>query len=72
MPMTTIEYFYAAHSLYAYLGARKLMEIAKAHGCGIVHRPMDLRAVVANSGAVPFGKRSKAHIDYFFGREMQR
>jgi 2-hydroxychromene-2-carboxylate isomerase len=70
--MTDIEYFYSAHSLYAYIGARKLTEIASAHGCRIVHRPMDLREVVAKSGAVPFGKRSQAHWDYFFGREMER
>ncbi len=70
--MTEIEYFYAAHSLYAYIGSRKLAEIAAAQGCRIAHRPMDLRAVVAASGAVPFGKRSQAHKDYFFGREMER
>lgn len=70
--MTDIEYFYSAHSLYAYLGSRKLMQIATAHGCRIVHRPMDLRAVVAASAAVPFGKRTQAHKDYFFGREMER
>jgi 2-hydroxychromene-2-carboxylate isomerase len=70
--MKDIEYFYSAHSLYAYIGARKLMELAAAHGCRIVHRPMDLRDVVTKAGAVPFGKRTQAHKDYFFGREMER
>jgi 2-hydroxychromene-2-carboxylate isomerase len=70
--MKDIEYFYSAHSLYAYIGARRLMQIAAAHGCRIVHRPMDLREVVAKAGAVPFGKRTQAHKDYFFGREMER
>jgi 2-hydroxychromene-2-carboxylate isomerase len=70
--MTDIEYFYSAHSLYAYIGARKLAQIAAASGRRIRHRPMDLRAVVAASGAVAFGKRSQAHKDYFFGREMER
>lgn len=70
--MKDIEYFYSAHSLYAWIGARRLMEIATAHDCRIVHRPMDLREVVAKSGAVPFGKRTQAHKDYFFGREMER
>ncbi|MEO8557893.1 MAG: 2-hydroxychromene-2-carboxylate isomerase [Rhodospirillales bacterium] len=70
--MKEIEYFYSAHSLYAYLGSRKLMQIAATAGRRIVHRPMDLRAVVAQSGAVPFGRRSQAHKDYFFGREMER
>jgi 2-hydroxychromene-2-carboxylate isomerase len=70
--MAVIEYFYSAHSLYAYLGSRRLMAIAMAAGRRIDHRPMDLRAVVAQSGAVPFGQRSQAHKDYFFGREMER
>ncbi len=70
--MQEIEYFYSAHSLYAYLGSRRFMQIAAAAGRRIVHRPMDLRAVVAQSGAVPFGQRSQAHKDYFFGREMER
>jgi 2-hydroxychromene-2-carboxylate isomerase len=70
--MKDIEYFYSAHSLYAYIGSSKLIEIAAVHNCRIVHRPMDLRAVVTAAGSVPFGKRSKAHLDYFFGRETER
>ncbi|MBM3568473.1 MAG: 2-hydroxychromene-2-carboxylate isomerase [Alphaproteobacteria bacterium] len=68
----TIEYFYAAHSAFAYLGSARLMAIAAASGRKIAHKPMDLRRVVAESGAVPFAKRSRAHIDYFFGREIDR
>jgi len=67
-----IEYFYSAHSLYAYIGSRRLQQIAAKTGRRIAHRPMDLRAVVAQAGAVPFGKRTQAHKDYFFGREMER
>ena len=70
--MAEIEYFYSAHSLYAYIGSRRLTQIAGAAGRTIAHRPMDLRRVVAESGAVPFGKRTQAHRDYFFGREMER
>jgi len=70
--MKEIEYFYSAHSLYAYFGSRRLSQIAAAAGRRIVHRPMDLREVVAKSGSVPFGKRTQAHKDYFFGREMER
>ena len=68
----TIEYFYAAHSAYAYLGSARFMQIAKAAGRRIVHKPVDLRRVVAESGAGPFGKRSKAHVAYYFGREIER
>jgi 2-hydroxychromene-2-carboxylate isomerase len=48
------------------------MMVARAAGRRIVHRPIDLRRVVAEVGSVPFGKRSEAHIAYFFGREIER
>jgi 2-hydroxychromene-2-carboxylate isomerase len=70
--MAEIEYFYSAHSAFAYLGSARFMTIAKAAGRRIAHRPIDLRRVVAESGSVPFGRRSNAHIAYFFGREIER
>lgn len=70
--MSEIEYFYAAHSAYAYLGSRRFMAIASAAGRRIVHRPCDLRRVVREAGSIPFGKRSPAHVAYFFGREIAR
>jgi 2-hydroxychromene-2-carboxylate isomerase len=70
--MAEIEYFYSAHSAFAYLGSARFMTIAKAAGRRIAHRPIDLRRVVAESGSVPFSKRSKAHVAYFFGREIER
>ena len=70
--MAEIEYFYSANSAFAYLGSARFMTIAKTAGRRIAHRPIDLRRVVAESGSVPFGKRSKAHVAYFFGREIER
>lgn len=70
--MAEIEYFYAAHSAFAYLGSARFMQIAKAAGRRIAHKPIDLRRVVAESGAGSFGKRSKEHIAYYFGREIER
>lgn len=70
--MTSIEYFYAAHSAFAYLGSRRLMDIAKAAGRTIRHKPYDLRRGMAGVGATPTRQRSKDHIAYFFGREIQR
>lgn len=70
--MATIEYFYAAHSAFAYLGSAKLLEIAAAAGATILHRPIDLRKVVPAAGAPDFGKRTPAHRAYFFGREIKR
>ncbi len=70
--MPTIEYFYSAHSAYAYLGSAHFMEVAEAAGRKIDHRLVDLRRVVQESGAVPFPNRTSAHAAYFFGREIQR
>ena len=70
--MPEIEYFYSAHSAYAYLGSARFMAIAKAAGRTITHRPNDLRRVVPASGSTPFSERSKGHYAYFFRREIDR
>jgi 2-hydroxychromene-2-carboxylate isomerase len=70
--MSEIEYFYSAHSAYAYLGSARFMQIAKAAGRTIRHRPNDLRRVVPGSGSTPFSARSKGHYAYFFRREIDR
>ena len=70
--MAVIEYFYAAHSAFAYLGSARFMEIAKAAGRTIEHRPNDLRRVVQEGGAVGFANRTAKHKAYFFGREIER
>ena len=70
--MSAIEYFYAAHSAYAYLGSARFMQIAQAAGRTIEHKPVDLRRVVSESGSVPFSERTPGHRAYFFGREMKR
>jgi len=70
--MSEIEYFYSAHSAYAYLGSARFMAIAGAGGRTIRHRPNDLRRVVPGSGSTPFSARSKGHYAYFFRREIDR
>ena len=70
--MPEIEYFYSAHSAFAYLGSARLMEIAGAAGCAIVHKPVDLRRVMVESGAGSTRERSDRHRAYYFGREIQR
>ena len=70
--MPEIEYFYSAHSAFAYLGSAAFMEIASAAGRKIVHRPIALGRVVEAVSSVPFGSRSAGHRAYFFGREIQR
>ena len=70
--MASIEYFYSAHSAFAYLGSARFMAIARAAGRTIEHRPFDLRIAVPKAGAVPFEQRMAAHRDYFFRREIER
>jgi 2-hydroxychromene-2-carboxylate isomerase len=70
--MADIEYFYSAHSLFAYFGSARLSEIARAAGRKIIHRPMDLHKVMEAMGSTSFRARSKAHYAYFFGREKER
>lgn len=71
-----IEYFYAAHSAFAYIGATMLGEIAKAGGRHIVHRPMHLgtvmKAATPNAERGFTGSLTMARTNYFFRREIER
>ena len=66
-----IEYFYSAHSAFAYIGSARLMEIAKAAGATIVHRPIELRQVIAAQGGATNSMTPKRRA-YFSGREIER
>ncbi|WP_417518329.1 2-hydroxychromene-2-carboxylate isomerase [Minwuia sp.] len=68
----TITYYYAAHSAFAYLGSRTFMNLARKHGRTIVHRPIDLRALLPAIGSPDFKARTPAHYKYYFGREIDR
>ncbi|MCH9669820.1 MAG: 2-hydroxychromene-2-carboxylate isomerase [Gammaproteobacteria bacterium] len=70
--MADIEYYYSAHSAYAYLGSSTFMKIAAAAGRAIVHKPVDLNKVIAAAGSTAFGARTDAYRQYFFMREIQR
>ena len=70
--MAEIEYFYAAHSGFAYLGSARLMSIADAAGARIVHRPYDLNHVLEQLGVGGFNDRTEEHRAYYFGREIER
>ncbi|MEM9097522.1 MAG: 2-hydroxychromene-2-carboxylate isomerase [Pseudomonadota bacterium] len=70
--MTRIEYVYSAHSAFAYLGSAELSRICRQYGVELIHRPIVLTPVVEAQGSLPFRARSQAHVDYFFGREIER
>lgn len=67
-----VEYFYSAHSAFAYIGSTTFMRIAAKAGAEIVHRPMDLRKVMAAAKGPAFTRYSEAHMAYFFGVEINR
>lgn len=70
--MSKVEYFYSAHSAYAYLGSALFMKIASAEGRSIVHKPIDLNRAMEGYGGTAFRDRSVKHRDHFFRREMER
>ena len=70
--MPTIEYFYASYSAFAYLGHRRLFEIAEAAGATVVHKPFDLPLALMTTTGGGFRKYSDAHKKYHFKREIDR
>jgi len=70
--MPRIEYVYSAHSAFAYLGSARLAEICRDHAVELIHRPILLSPVVEAQGSLPFRARTQAHVDYFFGRKIER
>ena len=70
--MAEVDYFYSAHSAYAYLGSARFMEISKAAGRTIVHKPIDLNRAMASFGGTAFRERTVKQRNYFFRREMER
>lgn len=70
--MTEVHYYYSAHSAYAYLGAAELYRMCAKHNARLIHKPFALSPVVEQQGSQPFAKRTQAHVDYFFGRELER
>ena len=70
--MSEVEYFYSAHSAYAYLGSVRFAEIARAANRRIAHKPMDLRKVVAITGPGSTNGLTPGRRSYFSGREIER
>ena len=70
--MRKIEYFYSAHSAFAYIGSRKLAQICRDNNCVLEHRPIALSPIVEEVGGLSFAARTKPHVNYYFGREVER
>lgn len=70
--MSVIEYVYSAHSAFAYLGSAEIQRICADNNATLVHRPILLSPVVEAQRGPAFRKRTQQHVDYFFGREIER
>lgn len=70
--MNDIEYFYSAHSSFAFIGSARFMEIATAANRRIIHKPIDLDRVIEVTGPGWSGDRTPARRDYFFRRDRAR
>lgn len=69
--MRLIEYVYSVRSSFAYLGAQRLYDLARRYDARVIHKPVDLSAVVAATGGIPFDKISPARLAHS-QREMRR
>jgi 2-hydroxychromene-2-carboxylate isomerase len=69
--MAEIEVFYSSHSAFAYIGSAKLREIARGAGAVIVHKPMELRKVMAAVGGATNSTTPQRRA-YFSRREIER
>ncbi len=54
----TVDYYLAPHSPWAYLGHRRVTEIARAAGAAVKVLPVDLGQVFPVSGGLPLAKRA--------------
>ena len=70
--MTELEYFYAGHSAFAYIGSKRFYEIASAANCPIIHKPNDLRKVIEVNGPGPQNGKTPERHAYFSRREIER
>ncbi|MDA7418236.1 2-hydroxychromene-2-carboxylate isomerase [Xenophilus arseniciresistens] len=55
---STIDYFFAPHSPWTYLGHARLVAMAEAAGATVRLKPMDLNQVFPVSGGLPLAKRA--------------
>ncbi|MDK3073717.1 2-hydroxychromene-2-carboxylate isomerase [Sedimentitalea sp. JM2-8] len=62
--MTTIDYFFATLSPYAYLAGDRLERIAAKHGAAVTYKPLDLIALFGRTGGTPVPQRHPARQAY--------
>lgn len=53
----TIQYYFAPHSPYSYLGHQRLLRLAAQYGAMVEPKPIDLAAIYQSGGGLPLAKR---------------
>lgn len=62
--MDRIEYYFAPHSPWTYLGHQRLAAIAQRQGARIEMKPCDLGRVFEATGSLPLSRRPPARLAY--------
>ncbi|MET4579250.1 2-hydroxychromene-2-carboxylate isomerase [Ottowia thiooxydans] len=70
--LTPIDYYYSVRSVYAYLGAARITDLAQRSGRKLRHLPIDLSQVVPAYGSTPFAERSAIRRAHQFEVEVKR
>jgi len=60
----TIQYFFAPHSPWAYLGHERLRKLGARYAAMVEPKPVDLGAVFSETGGLPLAKRPPARQAY--------
>lgn len=62
--MSTVTYYFAPVSGFAYLGHRAFLDLAAAAGAEVIFRPIDIQALFAAQGTVPPPAQGAARLSY--------
>ncbi|HEU4622609.1 MAG TPA: 2-hydroxychromene-2-carboxylate isomerase [Burkholderiaceae bacterium] len=68
---TTVTYWFAVQSPFAYLGHARVREVCTRHAVTLDPKPVDIGRVFAATGGVPFGQRHVSRQEYR-GHELRR
>jgi len=62
--MSSIDYFFATLSPYAYLAGDRLEQLAARHGLAITYKPIDIIALFGRTGGIPPKDRHVSRQEY--------
>ena len=72
MQNSPVKYFYTAHSAFAYVGHQEFIQLVRASGRAVIHKPFRLMKCLDSIGYHPLEERTNETLDYQFGRQRHR